>query len=72
MASHGLTVDMLMDPAFLNEDGTLNVNKILKQIKVDLPEETVIAIEKASRHRGREGHFGADYSQVVKEEMDAE
>ena len=71
MPHHGLTPDMLKDPFYHKGDGTLNVNKILKEIKVVLPSETKQAIDKAVRHRGREGYYGTDYSQVVKEEMDA-
>jgi hypothetical protein len=37
----------------------------MKKIKVEIPKETMIAIDKAVRHRGREGYFGTDYSTVV-------
>lgn len=48
------------------------VMKVLKHIKVKLPEETMTAIEKAVRHRGREGFYGYDFSHTAKYEDDWE
>ena len=45
---------------------------MLKAIKVKLPEETLLAIEKAVLHRGREGYYGFDYSNVATLEHDFE
>ena len=45
---------------------------MLKAIKVTLPEETLLAIEKAVRHRGREGYYGQDYSNIASLEHDFE
>ena len=59
---HGLTLKDLEAKKYRRSDGSLNLDKLLKKIKVQLPEETLTQIEKAVRHRGREGYFGADYS----------
>jgi len=43
----------------------LIIQKVLKSIKVKLSEETLLSIEKAVRHRSREGYYGFDYSNIV-------
>ena len=62
--AHGLTIEMQEDPYFHTSTGCLNLQKVMAHMTVKLSKETKLAIDKAVRHRGREGHFGTDFSCV--------